>query len=216
MKFSIKQAIKESWEIFKNKPVFFMTLSFIFVIINTLADTVMKDNIVFAVSSTIFIFVFSYIWLSISLYAVDGKVDELELSKIKNHFPTLRNLGYIILIAIITIVAIACGLILLIIPGIYAMIKLSFGNLSYVDRKGSAMDSVKYSWHITKGYFWTVLLTIFVVTLLAVLGMLAFGIGVLITYPLSLLLMTKLYRYLSDVYSKNQVIVEQPVELSNS
>lgn len=110
-------------------------------------------------------------------------------------------------------VLVLCGTILLVIPGIYIAVRLSVANLAYLDRHDGVEASLRYSWNITKGKWWTVFLTGLVVVALYIVGVFALGIGLLITYPIASILMAKLYYVLSQDFNQKESVVVQPAEI---
>ena len=213
--FSIRTAVKESWSIFRQHPWYFAALSAVMVLLNIVGNNDDGRPLVIAIAvlSVIASIVWSYVWLSVSLAAADGKHELLTFKTLKVHLPSLRNFFIILGVGLMTGLFVLLGLIALIIPGIYIMVRLMFANLAYVDRKGCVMQSLRYSWHLVKGdVFWTVLLTMFVSFGIMILGMVLLGIGMLIAYPVVMLLIAKLYRALTLNHEEQSVIV-QPEEL---
>lgn len=209
--FSIRKALQESWKLFTDHFWYFVALSAVMVVLSFAGDS--KQHPLFITIAIVGSVIWSYVMLSASLAAVDGKNDLLTFKTIKQHLPGVRTFFVFIAVGILTGVFILLGLIALIIPGIYIIVRLMFANFAYVDRKGGVMPALRYSWHLVKGdIFWTVLLSIFVSFGLTILGILLFGIGMLITYPLSMLLMATLYRALTKNHGEQAVIV-QPAEI---
>lgn len=156
------------------------------------------EYILLQIVAMILSLVFSYIWLSVSLAAVDAKHDLLSFRALGKHLPTLRQVILLIEVAILTTLIVIGGLFLLIIPGIYFMTRLAFSQLSLIDNKGRAVAAIKDSWRlVTRDVFWTVLLTILVAVCLVIVGMLLFGIGIIVACPLVTLLLAYLYRALT-------------------
>ncbi|HEY0979998.1 MAG TPA: hypothetical protein VGE18_01160 [Candidatus Paceibacterota bacterium] len=213
--FSIRTALKESWAIFRAHPWYFVVLSAVMVLLNIVGNS--KDNrpavLVLMALSVIASIIWSYVWLSVSLAAADAKHELLTFKTLRHHLPSVRNFFMILGVGIMTGIFVLLGLIALIIPGIYIMVRLMFANLAYVDRKGRVMQSLRYSWHLVKGeVFWTVLLTMFISFGIMILGIVLLGVGMLIAYPVAMLLIAKLYRALTFNHEEQAVIV-QPEEL---
>lgn len=188
-----------------------MSLSLIVVILNLAGGE--NTPLALVILSTIASLILSYVLLSVALAAVDNHSDLLRFSQIRKHFPTFRQFFMLIGVGIATGFFVVLGFIALIIPGIYIMIRFMFTNLAYVDRKGRVMQTLRYSWHLVKGdVFWTVFLTVLVSFGLMLLGILLLGVGFLVTYPLSMLLIAKLYRALT-LHHEEQSLIVQPEEL---
>lgn len=89
------------------------------------------------------------------------------------------------------------GLILLIVPGVVWAVRFAFSPLILVDTRMGPIASMKESWAITKGNFWSLLLFGLSIVLLNLLGILVFGVGLLITIPVSTFASIHIYRELS-------------------
>jgi hypothetical protein len=202
--FSIRTALKQSWQSFRQHPLFFAGMAFVMIIFNFFLNY-HRHNYVLVALVVIASIVWSYVWISTSLAAIDGKDAILNYKALSIHLPTVRQFFMLVIIGVIVGLITAAGFILLIIPGIYFMTRLAFANISYVDRQGSVKASLNHSWHLVKGrVFWTVLLVVIVEIALIVIGTLLFGVGLLITYPIAMLLIAHLYRSL-DIYHRTVV-----------
>lgn len=209
--FSIRDALKESWQIFTAHPWYFIVLAFVSLILNLVSR---GEHVIIAVLVIIASIIWGYVWVSSSLAAVDGKHDMLQFSMIEKHLPSFTQFWKLIAVGVLSGLIIIAGTILLIIPGLYFMIKLSFANLAFVDRQGKITDALKYSWNITKGsrQFWKTVLVLLTIIGLVILGLIALGVGILIAYPLAMLLIAKLYRALEQQMPAQDVVV-QPEEI---
>lgn len=69
-----------------------------------------------------------------------------------------------------------------------------FTQYIIVDRKLTVLDSLGASFQLVKHRFWRLLLFYFVVMVIGYSGLLALGVGVLITFPYSYVLLTVAYR----------------------
>jgi len=127
----------------------------------------------------------------ITLELYDGK--PLNISKFYSLYPLApRYLGATIIYILITMV----GFILFIIPGIIWAIKFGFYSYLIVDKNAGLMDSLKKSSLLTQG----VKMNLFIFGLLLILfniaGVLALGIGLLVTIPTTLMASVYVYRKL--------------------
>jgi uncharacterized membrane protein len=212
--FSIRAALKKSWGLFAQHPYFFMGLALVMAVLSGFSHT--RDgygtptNIALTVLVVIAGAIWSYVWISASLAAVDGHSDLLNLRFVSQHMPSVRQFFTLVGVGVLVGIVVACGFILLIIPGFYFLVRLAFANTAYVDRQQGVRASLKYSWHLVTGkIYWTVLLVLLVEIALFILGTIPFMIGLIITYPLGMLLMTILYRDLTVYHRESS---EAPVE----
>ncbi len=109
----------------------------------------------------------------------------------------------------------AAYLILVVIPVIYVSTRLMFATISFVDRQKGVRDAIRYSWSITKGTkFWTIFLTVVVLAILLILvGICTFGFGLIVAYPIALLVVIQLYRALEGGNTTEAV---EPVVVSDT
>ena len=210
--FSIRATLRSVWPIFTKNIWYFGALSLVMVVINLLSKTHASPV------WTLVVFVASIIWtyvtISSVLAAIDGKEQMLRFDSLKLHLPTFRQFIKLFGLTLASFVMVVAGFIMLILPGIYFMIRLLFSNFAFVDRQGSIIQSMRFSWRLVKGeIFWTVFLAFMVTVTLILLGLFLFGIGILVTYPIAMLFLAKLYRELVSHQPKAQV-VEQPKEIS--
>jgi hypothetical protein len=217
--FSIRGALKESWNLFKKHIWFFVGLSAVSVILKFVGGGKHTPGIV-SLILTIVVFVWSIVLVKFSLAAADGKDENLSFKKIQSMLPTGKQALGFFGVALLGGLLILGGLVLLIIPGIYIAIRLSVANLSFIDKNEGVKKSLRSSWDMIKGgTFWTAVLVTITSVFLYMIGLILFGIGILVTYPLAMILMVKFYRALtvhSDQHapsSTNTATIVHPVEI---
>lgn len=92
-------------------------------------------------------------------------------------------------------IVILLGLILLIIPGIYFMLRYSMVRLVALESEG-IIEALKMSGRLTEGIKWKLLLFILTLAAINVLGALALFVGLLITIPVSMIAYAHVYQTL--------------------
>ena len=108
-----------------------------------------------------------------NLRAVRG--DKLE---IKDMFEAFKNYVNVVLANLLAGAIIVIGLVLLIVPGIIFACKLAFVPYLVVDQKMEAIEAVKESWRMTGGHAWKVFFIGVLAALLAIAGLICFGVGI--------------------------------------
>lgn len=78
------------------------------------------------------------------------------------------------------------GVILLVIPGYILMFGWMFWSLVIIDKNLGAVDALKASWRLTNGHKLNLFLLMLLLGLVNMVGMLACGVGMLVTAPLTL------------------------------
>ncbi|HVY36080.1 MAG TPA: hypothetical protein VG982_02275 [Candidatus Paceibacterota bacterium] len=211
--FSIRQTLRQSWQIFTKHLWFFITIAFVMFIFNIFSSS--HHNVWLKALAFVAMVLWSYVTLSVTLAAVDGKEGMLSFDMLKAHLPTIMEFLKLIAVGVLAGLIIVLGFVLLIIPGVYFGVRLCFVNLAFVDRKGSVGGTLKYSWHLVKGdIFWSVFLVLIVAIALIFLGAIVFGVGMLVTYPIAMLLIAFCYRALTTFQSKQ--MAQQPTEVSHA
>jgi uncharacterized membrane protein len=109
---------------------------------------------------------------------------------------TFRIVGVGIVAGFLYSLAILLGSILLIIPGIFIALIMSMHSYLIVDQNRGIIASLGESIRITKGHRWNLFLFFICMGLWNLLGVLALGVGVLITAPFTGLAMVLVYDYL--------------------
>jgi uncharacterized membrane protein len=115
------------------------------------------------------------------------------LGDLWNPSPFWRFLGAELLAGIIVFV----GMLLLVVPGIIASLGLGFVPYLVVDRNTGPVESLKESWHITKGNKGRLFLLILVLIGLNLVGAVLLLVGLFVTIPVTMLSMVHAYRLLS-------------------
>lgn len=107
-----------------------------------------------------------------------------------------RPVFYLIVVNILLGIVIFVGFILLIVPGLYLIGRLSLTPFFLVDQKLGPFQAIDRSWDATKGQGWRVCLLLLVGALIGMAGFLAFVVGLLFTIPLSYLVYAVAYQRL--------------------
>lgn len=112
--------------------------------------------------------------------------------------------GYILVVFICLI-----GLIFLVIPGIYLMLRLQFFMAFLVDENTGIIESLKKSWQITKGETLQLFLLMLVQMLVIIVGLLLFGIGIFVAYPVIYAMYCETYKKLNPLKPLKEVSTEE-------
>jgi uncharacterized membrane protein len=129
----------------------------------------------------------------LSLRTVQGETPELsDLIASLNRGPTF------LLASCIYLVAVACGLALLIVPGIYVAVRYALFGQVVAARSTTALESLSIAATLSQGRWWTLFVFVLLGLLLNLAGAAFLGIGLLLTFPVSLLATSDLYRSLQQ------------------
>lgn len=191
--FSIKESVKYGWETFKaNKEISVLTTLLLLAAGSLIGKEGYFIGGIFILAAIVFLIIVRIGYNKIFLKIYDK--EEVKFTDIFQEYRTFwRYLGVSILFPLLVFV----GLLLFIIPGLFWAVRFSFSPLIVIDNKSGPIVSMKESYAITKGSFWKLLLFWTVVGLINILGMILFGIGLLISIPLTTLSAVWVYRELS-------------------
>lgn len=115
----------------------------------------------------------------------DALDDKLSFSSMF-HVPMMTVVKWFLLYIMLTYIMLI-GFMLLIVPGIYLMVRLYPAMFLLVDKDCGSLDAIKKAWRITKGRFWNIFLASLLISLVACAGYLACGLGLVYTAPLALI-----------------------------
>lgn len=127
----------------------------------------------------------------ITLNLVSGK--EANVGLLFSGLPKLlRAIGASILYTLMVMV----GLILLVVPGIFLAIRFAYFMHAIVDRDKGVIDSLSYSWSLTTNNWGNIFLLGLLSFGLAIAGLLALCVGVLVAIPIIMLMSSVAYRWM--------------------
>lgn len=194
--FSIKEAIKKGWEIFKERSWFLIGAGLIaLVVAGVMSSVVEQFNGIAYFSASIIDFALE-MFVGMGLTYIFLSVYDKRVVSYKEWF-TPANLFYkYIATTILTMFAIIGGAILLIVPGIIAMVGLMFAPYLVIDKGMGPIEAIKKSWSMSKGHKWQLFLFMLVLMILNILGVIALVVGLLVTIPVSAMAVIHVYRTL--------------------
>jgi hypothetical protein len=200
-RFSWEGAIKFGWKATLDHLGFFIRAMIIIFVISISLSVVTKMteksmpvlSLITNLTGVFFSLLFGVGLIKVYLKICDGKQPELR-DLLSGITPGLM-LRYFFAALLYTLIFIG-GLILLIIPGIIWLMQFQFCTYLVIDKSLGPVAALKKSSGITKGAKWD----LFVLTCLSILinlaGILALGIGLFVTVPLTMLALTSVYRKL--------------------
>ncbi len=165
----------------------------------------MVDQIVACIVNTILVIV-SCVFLAITVIGIlaipavlGGYVESMirmargEKVGIGDFFKTgFNRFGTLLGTTILSFLGIVIGLICLIIPGIYLMIRWYFLYQVIVDRDASVLESFKQSADMVTGQFWTILTLVILIAVIQAIGG-TIVVGIIVTIPYTSLLTAHIY-----------------------
>lgn len=209
--FFIKDALGFGWAMVKEKFWFLVLLLLVSGFFSMLPDIINmfthNKGVSFVVQAASFVvgFVIDAGLIAIMLKLHDGR--EAKAVDVFSQYPIVFQ--YFVATVLYSLMVIL-GFLLLIVPGVYLALRYQFYAYFVVDKRTDILDSFSRSAAITEGHKWHLLH--FWAALLGVnlLGLLALGIGLFATVPLSMLATAFVYRKLSSPVSETET--DQEVE----
>ncbi|MGV0718808.1 hypothetical protein ABQE93_25735 [Mycolicibacterium sp. XJ662] len=108
-----------------------------------------------------------------------------------------RNIGNVVIAGLIVGILTSIGLFLCVIPGLIVAIFTMFTIVALLDRDLAPIDAIKTSFNVVKENFGAALLTWLVMLVIAIVGALLCGVGLLVAIPLVILIEVYAFRKLS-------------------
>lgn len=197
--FTIGDAIAFGWERFKDNAVPLVVAALIVTAFNGLFTLYAR-----AAETTFGYFVWQVLgwtvgtivgmgWLRVSLKLVDGLTFD-----VGDFFPTGEQLVSYVVASILFSLAVAIGLIALVIPGVAFAVTFAFYGFGIVDKGYEAVESLQRSAELTRGYRLDILYFVLALIMLNIVGFLMFIVGILVTSGISLIAFGYVYRSLQN------------------
>lgn len=101
-------------------------------------------------------------------------------------------------VSVLTLIIVSIGFVLLIIPGIFALLVFFLAPFVVIDKGIGPIAALKESARLTKGNRFNILVLVLAIALLNIVGALLLLVGLLVTAPVSMLAFAHLYRALSS------------------
>jgi uncharacterized membrane protein len=182
-KISIKEVFKKSWKNVKANMLFLVTSTFVYFVLSDLLKVDGKremGSLFIFIASVIVSILFSVGMYRSGLYVNKGRELSMDVFKVN---PQL--LLTVLWLTIISAFFTTLGLILLIIPGLIVMARISMASYVLLDRHGNmtAYEAVKESWSLTKGHTLKILLYFLCIFGLVLLSFLTLGLALVVVTP---------------------------------
>lgn len=97
-------------------------------------------------------------------------------------FMAFQNIWSVVFASILVSIIVGIGIVLLIVPGIIFACRLAFVPYLVMDQKMEAIEAVKKSWEMTKGYTWTIFGMAVMSFFIAIAGLICLGVGLFPAY----------------------------------
>ena len=201
-KFSIKEALKFGWNATINHIGFFVTALLgtwvVGLFINYLSSSLQRGGAGFLGSIVSLAGILIFILISLAFTKTGLRLTGGQEPSFRDFVPVWPQYWQFVLASVICGVLTFAGFILLVIPGIIALIGLQFYRYYLVEKGMPAVESIKKSWETTRGHRWQLFLLLIANALICFAGLLIFGIGLFVAVPIVTVDMAYVYRKLAS------------------
>ena len=200
-KFPFGEAVKFGWQKTKENFWLLVAVTLIWIVINGMFNYFAKNFEKTMPLAYLIIQVCSNLvsmMITLGVTKIGLKVYSGEKFDISEMFGSYRWLLKYFLASLLYLLAVLVGLILLIVPGIILMVRMSFYVYLIVDKQMGPVEAIKESMRLTKGNVFNLFLFWFVLCGVILLGLLALIIGVIVAIPVTIVASVFVYRYLES------------------
>lgn len=194
--FSIMSVLKTAWEKFKEHFIFLWILGGVYmgsVIFLSLLGERFEESAFLSLIITLITIVFGTIVQLGFIKALLELVSTNEEKGIAIVFSQYHLFWRYLVASILFQFLIIFGFILLIIPGVYFMMKYQFFSYAMIDKNLGIADAFKQSAEMTRGMIWKLIGFSLALLILNVAGALFFVVGLAVTIPVTMVAYTILY-----------------------
>lgn len=204
MPFSVTSAIGYGWETFKTRPWFFIGASVVIAVLYIAVGAVSAavdapfggtaENQT-VVGNVVSLFLGALVGMGVTAFylAAHDSPQTVQLGNLWHPSPYWKFLGA----SVLTSLAVGIGFVLLIVPGVIALLFFMFSTFIVIDRELGPIDAMKESMRITEGHRLPLLGFVLLLVLIVIAGALALGVGLLVAFPIATLAFAHAYRVLS-------------------
>jgi uncharacterized membrane protein len=193
----LAEAIRFGWRTVREYPLFLFGTSILSTLIPSViewgGERFLNDSAEFAVQVISFLVSAT---LALGLAKIYLRFRDGERPIFENLFDGLTQIHKYIGANLIACVAVAMGLLLLLIPGIVILIRLWFVGFVIVDTHAGPLEALQQSWDISRRHTFDLFLLFLLLCGILLLGLICLGIGVFVALPVCGLSLAHVYRVL--------------------
>lgn len=191
--FSIDNALKRGWEMYKTNPGLFIAFFLIIIAVSAGATYFLED---FASLVTIFISPA----LTAGFYLAANRVSREEVLEFSHFFDGFKFWFPVVVVTLVTGILTVLGILALIIPGIYLGVAYSFAMLFVIFAGTEFWTSMEFSRKLITRIWWRFFAFLLLLIVINLVGLLFLGVGLLITGPVSYLAIYAAFEDLTGPY----------------
>ena len=196
--FTIKKVFSYSWETYKHHIGFMLILmialfgtSILFGWVQGLVENARVLLMLITGLSWLVQLIIGMLLIHIVLQLLDTHTANVQAAT-ESFDSFWKYLGGVLLTSLI----VTAGFFLLIIPGIYLAIRLQFVQYLIVDKQYAPLDALQKSFELSRGIVFELFLLMIIFFVINVVGAALFGLGLLVSVPVTLIATAYVYRVL--------------------
>lgn len=199
--FPFGESVKKGWELFKEHAGFLVLVSLVYFAVSIGGSFLLEElNGALAFVGLVLYYVLTYL-MSLGLVRILLNILDKKETSLGMLFSEGKHLINFFVAGILTGLAVLGGFILLIIPGIIFSFRFSQVTNLIVDKNMGAIEAMKMSWRITKGHVLDLFLFSLLISIVALIGLLALGVGLIVAIPVTMIAQMYVYRFLVNKYT---------------
>ena len=191
-------SVRFAWQTFKKRPWFFVGVSALMMVgswvIGALAGALGQDGAAALVGTVVNIALSTLLSMgyAATMLRAHDSTESAEVSDLWHPRPFWKFLGAELSVGVVVLI----GLVLLIVPGIIAILTFLFVPYIVIDKQLNPIEALKESARITKGARWELLLLVLLAFVLNIVGAIALLVGLFVSIPVTTLALVHAYRTL--------------------
>lgn len=195
-----KTILLSSWKLFKTRAAILVALFLIYLIISAFASGILyalPENLPFKSGLQTFVLLLLYSLFSVCHIRNMNYVIKRQPSSIPHLNDEKRTLLNHLFATILYSAIVLTGTLFFIIPGIYLAVRLQFYTYAIIEKGHGAIESIRYSWRLTRNASTELLILTAYALLVLCVGLILFILGIFVAIPYVLMIQCYTHKILS-------------------
>lgn len=209
----IEDAIRFGWETFKNNLKLILAIEiaavFTLAVVSGASEIFEPRGWFHELAMRLAYFVVTMI-VHLGAVKISLKYRDGENVEFANMFDSFGILAVFMVAAVVTDFAVGFGLLFLIVPGIIIAVRFCLYPFLIVDKELGPIEAIQRSIHLTRGVGVDLFLFALSCVGINILGVIAFGVGLFVSLPVTALAAAHVYRHLNPRSSPAHATLAEP------
>jgi hypothetical protein len=195
--FNLEKYFSEGWTLFKKLPGLLVLYTLIFLIISAILGSIPIFGGLFGAAIGPI--------LGAGYFVVFRKMETNEKIEIGDFFKSFDDFVQLVILGVVTSVITVIAFILLVLPGIWFTVAAMFSTLLVVLLRLEFWDAITYSVKIVNKKWFHFFAMLLLIGFLNLAGIIALGVGILVTIPMSFGVLYACYRDIVGIGEKPEM-----------